>query len=218
VLLHHSAASDEGKVLLKPYCDEIISICHLNATHLRPPDFPKPVSPDNIAFGKNLTVSSVMPGYEGSEKYLVDGVSAQDNPMGFWANDPAKEKTSSIVIDLDKVVDVDEIRLQFRPIDGKYWFVPSSISFSVSSYGTKFDPISIMYLDRNGGEAGPYVNTTCLPKENSTYNSQLWRYKIAGGNCKGRYIRIDLGQSQRIDEPYKGTLELTEIEIAETGK
>ncbi len=218
VLLNHSAASDEGKALLKPYCDEIISICHLNATHLRPPDFPKPASPDNIAFGKNVTVSSVMPGYEGSEKYLVDGVSAQDNPMGFWANDPAKEKTSSIVIDLDKVVDVDEIRLQFRPLEGKYWFVPSSISFSVSTYGTKFDPISVMYLDGNGGEAGPYVNTTCLPKENSAYTPQLWRYKIAGGNCLGRYIRIELGQSQRVEEPYKGTLELTEIEITGTGK
>ncbi|MHB1456792.1 MAG: discoidin domain-containing protein [Armatimonadota bacterium] len=218
ILQNHPITSDEAKQLLKPYCDEIISICHLTATHLRPPDFPKPMSPDNIAFGKPVTASSTLPEYEGSEKYLVDGVSAQDNPMGFWVSDPSKENTSSITIDLGKQVEVDEIRLQFRPIDGKYWFVPSSMSFSVSSDGTNFDTISIMYLDGKGGEAGPFVSTTNLPKENSSYTPELWRYRVAGGSRMGRYIRVELGQSQRVEGPFKGTLELTEIEITGTSK
>lgn len=214
ILLHNSPASKDTQDMLKPYTDDIIKISSLYNTHLRPPDFLKSSSPNNAAFGKKVTVSSTHKEYAGSEMCLVNGILPESNPQDFWVNDPEIEKTSAVTIDLDEVTDIDEIRLQFRSIEGRYWFVPSSVAFYGSIDGVNFDPISIMYLDPSGIEYGPFVSVKTLPKEDSAYIPELTRFKIAGGSRSARYVRVELGESQRQVEPFKGMIELTEIEIS----
>ncbi|MHB1001476.1 MAG: discoidin domain-containing protein [Armatimonadota bacterium] len=213
VLAKHPATDPKAQAALEPFCEEIVEICHLQNTHLRPPDFPQKTTGNNLAFGKNVTASSTLPGYEGSAKFLVDGYLPHDSPQSFWVNDPSKEKTSSIVIDLGESKQINEIRLQFREINGKYMFIPSNVTFSVSDDNIEFYPLSILYIDPNGGVAGPYVSTVCVPAEDSDFVQALWRYKLVGSK-QCRYIRIDLGASQRTNEPYLGIIELTEVEVS----
>ena len=46
-----------------------------------------------------------------------------------------------------------------------------------------------------------------------SYSADFWRYKVAGGSRPGRYLRVELGASQHLEEPWAGTLELVEVQV-----
>lgn len=211
IVSEHGARSLDAQKMLKPYCDEVTEVYHAQHTELRPPDLMEQVSPENVAYGKPVTASSTLPGYEGSEARLVDGFLAQHDAESFWVNDPSRGERSWVTIDLGTVTEIREIKLQFRNIEGKFWFIPSEVTFLTSQDGAAFAPLSITFVDADGTALGPFVTCSHLPKEDSPYISAFWRYRTAG--AEGRYLRIDLGRSQHQATPYAGTVELTEVEV-----
>jgi hypothetical protein len=125
----------------------------------------------------------------------VDGVLSEDDPENFWVSDPAKEKTSWLLLDIAKTVPVKEVRLQFRGIYGVFWFVPTTVGIEVSEDGKAFESVA---------------TPSDVPKEGDPYSPRLWPYPVGKS---ARYIRVNLGPSQHLAAPYPGTLELTEIQV-----
>lgn len=145
--------------------------------------------------GRPVAASSTNPVCPESERLLTDGVWCQDDPMNFWAHDPAKEKTAHLVVDLGESKAIKEVHIQFRGLYGTFWFVPSKVSFAVSEDGKEYRTVAA---------------TEDLPKEGDPYRAEFRKYAV---DAKGRYVRLELGPSQHTREPYPGVLELTEIEI-----
>jgi hypothetical protein len=187
--------SPEAQAALQPLCDEIVRLYHAERTFIRPARFPEPQSTSSLSFGRPVAVSSTLPQCAGSEACLTDGILAQDPGDNFWAHDAAREKTAWVVVDLGAERDISEVRVQFRHLDGVFWFVPSSITIETSDIGAQ------------------YVTVTAfpqLPKEGAPYSPDFWRCPVS---ARGRYVRLLLGPSQHTEQPLPGTLELTEIEI-----
>ncbi len=213
ILSEGSVREEATQQQLQPVCDELVRICSLQATHLRPPAFPQPVGEDNLAYGRPVTASSTARGYQGIEGKLTDGWLAQDDGENFWVNDRDSESASWVVIDLGKSLPISEVQLQFRDIGGTYWFIPSVLSFSTSEAGQEWSPLTFLTVHEGGGEAGPWLQTNHVPKEGAPYSADFWRYKVAGGSRPGRYLRVELGASQHLEEPWAGTLELVEVQV-----
>jgi hypothetical protein len=191
--------SPEAQAALEPLCAELRTLYHADParTFIRPPDFPRPRPADatNQARGRPVTASSCNAGYQGSEQALVDGTYAEEDGENFWVHDPQRERTAWVTIDLGQAAKVREVRLQFRGIFGVFWFVPVSVAVSTSPDGTTFSPA---------------VTSDRVPKEGAEYAPALWSYPLGQ---EGRYVRIELGPSQHVQEPYAGTLELVEVEV-----
>lgn len=212
----HDIRNTDTHKLLKKYCDEITDICYTHKTHLKPPEFPAAADSENIAYRKKATVSSSMPGYENREKHITDNNIASDSMENFWVNDPTKEKTSWVIIDMENETEIKEIKLGYRLIENIYRFIPQNVSFEISIDGQTFEPFTIVayHPENTLAPAGPFVVTTMTPTENSKGdNSHLWTYKISEGGKKGRFLKINLGESQCQTDPYKGLLELTEVMV-----
>jgi len=191
--------SPEAQAALGPLCAEIRTIYHADPaqTSIRPPDFPRvrPAAAANLARGRPVTASSCNPAYQGSEQAIVDGIYAEDDGENFWVHDPWREPTAWVAIDLGKAVRVREVRLQFRGLYGVFWFIPTTVGLSVSPDGTTF---------------APAVVSERVPKEGAEYAPALWAYPLGQ---EGRVVRVELGPSQHVNEPYPGTLELVEVEV-----
>ncbi len=186
----------EAQAALKPYADELVALYHAQNSFIRPPAFPEPRVPgDNLAEGRMVTASSVHPDYPGCEQSLTNGVYAQEDGEDFWVDDVHKEKTSWVSIDLGKPAAIKEVRLQYRGIYGNFWFIPTTVSFAVSQDGVEWT------------DAG---TSTQVPVEGTPYSPKLWAYPIGK---EGRFVRITLGPSQHVAEPFPGTLELVEVEV-----
>ena len=224
VVKHQGHLSLEARNALAPLFDELERIYHVtNATlkFSRPPLLPGRVarknlrmgewqpseeSRHNLALNRPVKVSSTYPGaiYLGAEGALVDGVfDDNDKPQepwwrndetGFWASDPARDKTPWILIDLGQSKSLTKARLQFRSVAGKYFAVPSSLTFSISDDGRTFRKLS---------------TTRNLPKEGSAYSPEFWPYPIGQA---GRYLRIDCGKPQP-STLAQGAIEFTEIQV-----
>jgi len=180
---------------LQALCDELVRIYHASDTFIRPPPLPQPRDPRNLAFRRQALVSSCQPGYESRAAHLTDGVLAQGDAENFWCHDPAQEETATVTVDLGRRASVAQVRLQFRGLHGVYWFVPGSVDVSVSDDGTTFRPAA---------------TTHELPREGAAYSPEL--LSLAVGR-DARYVRVTLGRSQHQEEPYRGVLELTELEV-----
>ncbi len=194
VLKTQGAASAEGQAALKPLADEIIRIYHADDTFIRPAAFPAPRDVGNLAFGRPVTVSSTHPDCPGSEGTLTNGVFSQDDSQDFWAQDPTKDKTPQVTLDLGAVKPIKEVRLQFRGLYGTFWFIPTTITFEGSSDNQQFE--RVLVSDK-------------VPKEGAPYSPDLWTYPL---NRPARYLRLTLGASQHTGDQYAGIVELTEIE------
>ncbi len=92
-------------------------------------------------------------------------------------------------------------------------FVHPSVTICVSEDGREDQPQSIVFVSPDGSEAGPFVETVCVPVEGAVYSPNLWRYRLVDRNKRARYVRLLLGPSQRQTEPYAGVVELTEVEV-----
>lgn len=180
---------------LRELADELVAIYHAEHTFIRPPPLPKPPDPDNIAFGRPVSVSSCLAGYEGRPAQLVDGVLAQDDGENFWCHDREAEETAHVTVDLGEPTQIREVRLQYRGIHGVFWFVPEDLEFQVSADGQDFRTVA---------------RSSAVPVEESPYAADLRSYPIG---AEGRYVRVLLGPSQHKGDQYAGTLELTEVEV-----
>ncbi|MCE5218357.1 discoidin domain-containing protein, partial [bacterium] len=179
----------EGQEALRPLCDELVALYHAQDSFIRPPAFPVArTDAEQLALGRPVKVSSTSPEYAGCEQMLTDGVYAEEDGQNFWVHDLRKEKTAWVQVDLGKPVAVKEVRLQYRGIRRQFWFVPTSLRFEVSEDGERFE---------DAGESSR------VPQEGAAYSPKLWAYPIGK---TGRYLRIHLGQSQHVEEPYAGTL------------
>ncbi|MBI2302479.1 MAG: discoidin domain-containing protein [Armatimonadetes bacterium] len=189
-----------AQAALKPLCDELVGIYHADRTFIRPPAFPvpKPGEADNLALNCPVKASSTHPDFAGCEQMLTDGVYSQDDGKNFWVHDFHQGPVAWVVIDLGKPVNITQVRLQFRGLWGKYWFIPANLGFAVSADGEQFEDAGA--ADR-------------VPREGDPYDAKPWAYDI---DRPGRYLRISLGPSQHLGDQYAGTLELVEVEV--TGK
>lgn len=224
VVKHQGHQSLEARKALAPLFDELEKIYHVtNATlkFSRPPLLPGRVarknlrmgewelseeSKRNLALNRPINVSSTHPGnfYIGAEGALIDGVFDdnekpqepwwRNDETGFWASDPARDKTPWILIDLGQPKPLAKARLQFRGVAGKYFAVPSSLTFSISDDGRIFRELS---TSRN------------LPSEGSAYSPAFWSYPIGQA---GRYVRIECGEPQP-SKIAQGVIEFTEIQV-----
>jgi hypothetical protein len=187
----------EAQAALKPLADELVTIYHGQDSFIRPPAFPEPRAPgDNLAQDCPVTASSTNPEYAGSERMLTNGVYAEEDGEDFWVHDVGKEKTAWVSIDLGKPTAIKEVRLQYRGIFGQFWFIPTTVSFAVS---------------RDGHEWTDAGTSSRVPVEGTPYSPKLWAYSLGKEGC---FVRITLGPSQHVAEPFAGTLELVEAEVA----
>ena len=158
-------------------------------------EFPRPGDLSSLSRGRPLVASSTAPDFRGSEKMLVDGVLAQDDPMNFWVHDVTKEESASVTVDLGEACGIGDVRLQFREIHGVFWFVPTRLAIAVSS---------------DGGEYETVLESERVPREGTHYSPDFWPYRCGR---TARYVRVSLGPSQHTGDRYAGCLELTEIEV-----
>jgi hypothetical protein len=198
ILKHGEAHEKAVQAELTPLCDEIRAIYHVDSRTLdavRPPDYPPPPDPKALARGKRVAASSTHPEHAGSERMLTDGILSQDDASNFWIQDPNREKTATLTVDLGAIHAVREVRLQFRCIHGVYWFVPATVIVAVSDDGATFIPVS---------------HSANMPREGTEYSPDFWTCRIGR---RTRYVRVGLGPSQHTKPPFPGVLELTELEV-----
>lgn len=188
-------ATPEAQAALQPLADEISAIYHATDTFIKPPAFVLPHGTPNLASGRPVVVSSHNPECPERELMLTDGVLAQDDGENFWAHDPSVETTPMVTVDLGAVKPVREVRLQYRGLYGQFWFIPTTITIEVSSDG----------VDWHYG-----LETDRVPVEATPYSPELWSYPVV---ARARYLRLTLGPSQHVMDPYPGVVELTEIEV-----
>ena len=191
VLKNKGYRTADARAALTPLCDELVEIYHAQDGFIRPP------IPGNIAFRKPIEGSSDHPDLGYPPAVLVNGICAQHHQADYWAHDPAKEKTATLVVDTGTVVGIKEARIQFRESDGLFRYVPESVSFDVSVDGKTFEPVGTL---------------TNVPKEGAPYSTPFGVCRIGK---KARYVRINLGPSQCINEndPYPGMLQLAEVQV-----
>ncbi len=191
VAKNNGYTSAKARAVLEPLRDELSRIyCRGNWV------FPLPkIDPSNLAYEKPVTVSSTVPGRENSVQFLVDGAGTEHDPENFWAHDPAKEKTAWVCVDLGQSVPIHQVRLGFRNLGGQYAFIPESVGVAVSEDGKDFAVV---------------LDSKEVPAEGAKYSNRPWVYKVGK---TGRYLRINLGPSQRKQPTHAGTLELTEIQV-----
>jgi hypothetical protein len=203
-------AAPEDLSALKPLHTELASTYHWDYSKDGPEGwvFHLPPLPDprDLSYLRPVTVSSTLRDYENSSANLVDGDFGGGNSSSFWVQDATKEKTAWACVDLGKSAHVEEVRLGFRNLGGKYAFVPSSLSYEVSDDGRTFTPAGASTkVPKEGDEV---ANTASLPGTSPA--TRPWAYAIGK---LARYLRVNLGVSQRKQPPFAGTLELTEIQV-----
>jgi hypothetical protein len=200
-------ATPEERAALTPLRDELERI-YQGAKWV----FPLPALPDprNLSYLRPVTVSSTLPRLAGSAARLVDGDFGGNDPLfvdedfdgsdasRFWAHDPSKEKTAWVCVDLGRPAQIQAVRVVFRRLGAKFAFVPSELRFEVSDDGKAFTP------------AGA---STDVPKEGDVVAKGVPVWKAYGVGRNGRYLRVNLGVSQRKQPLFAGTLELTEIQV-----
>lgn len=158
------------------------------------------------SFGNRpVKISSTFPGtyYIGAEGALVDGVfDDNDKPQepwwrndetGFWASDQARDKTPWILIDPGQPQPLAKVRLQFRSVAGKYFAVPSSLTFSVSDDGHTFRNLS---------------TSRYMPNDGNAYSPAFWSFPL---EATARYLQIDCGKRQPANN-IPNIIEFTEIQ------
>jgi hypothetical protein len=205
--------SPQARQALAPSFEEIRRIYHLKketGDWLCPPPLPDEpklarANSHNLAFNRAVQVSSTFPGVEfiGAEWALVDGLLADERPdyifrtdsPPFWASDLARDKTPWILLDLGERTEIKEVRLQFRNLQGKLAFLPSSVALAVSDNGRDFETL---------------LSSDQVPKEGAPYSPQLWPYPIGRA---ARYLRVSFGPSQRTTDFYPGLIELVELQV-----
>lgn len=158
-------------------------------------EFPRPGDLATLSRGCPVAASSTAPDFKGSERMLTDGVLAQDDPQNFWVHDVAKGESAWLTVDLGAARMVGQVRLQFREIHGRFWFVPTGVSIAVSDDGEAFETV---------------LESTQVPREGAAYSPDFWSYPCAR---TARHVRVLLGASQHSGDKYAGCLELTEIEV-----
>ncbi|MBP5274762.1 MAG: discoidin domain-containing protein, partial [Abditibacteriota bacterium] len=215
IIAEKSAADKDTQKRLKPWCDRITRLCSLQKSHLKPPAFPSPKDPGNLAWGRPCRATSCLEGYENSARCLTDGVFCADDPENFWASS-RDDAEPEITIDLGEEKELKTIALRFRSINGIYRFVPSQVRFFISPDGLDFRPVAVLGIRPDNTlhteNADPVSRS--VPAENSPADpSHKWEYSVMPGPVRARYVKIAAGPSQCNEEPWSGLIELTETEI-----
>lgn len=182
---------------LRPLLDELATIYEVSPASRWVVHLPVPKA-GNLAFGRPVTASSVLPGHLVAVGNLVNGIDQSGSEtFDLWENDPKPGVEDWITIDLGSVQPITTVKLQFSR-NAKYGTtfsgVPQSVALAVSADGTSFSP------------AGA---SSEVPVEGAPYKARYWEYA-----CKqpGRFVRISFGAAQGTG-PAAGRLRLAEIEV-----
>jgi F5/8 type C domain len=200
ILKNQGYMTKEAQAALTPLRDELLALYYDQGKSrpIGPPPLPPPPNPGNLAFGKKVEVSSTSIRSTTSRGFadsLTDGITGAFDYYNYWAHDASKEETATITIDLGKSLAIREARLEYRRIKDVYWFIAESLLFEVSDDGKTWKKA---------------LETKEVPKEGAPYERDFWSYPL---NTNGRYLRLQLGKSQKQNGYYAGTLELAEIEV-----
>jgi len=149
--------------------------------------------PANLALRCPVKASSCSPPRPGSEKLLVDG-NLSRHPGQFWASDPAKERISTMMLDLGAVQRIRDVRLWFRNLNGRFGFVPQQVVVAVSDDGREFNNV---------------LESRDVPQEGAPY---VHAPRIYAVQRTGRYLRVSVGPSQRTGS-FAGMNQLFQIQV-----
>ncbi len=141
------------------------------------------------------SASSSLDAAHGPEK-ACDGILASDDESNLWGSPNHKDVGSWWQADLGKVTAIPEVQVQFRVIQGRYYFAPKTITFQVSDDGETWSTV----LGKSDNTPGP----------NSASTGKRHAYAI---NAKGRFLRLlfEEGTDTIIGE-YK-LVELVEVNV-----
>lgn len=160
----------------------------------------------NVALRKPVKTSSTANFSGSSKENLVDGIDTFITNENYWAHDPQKEENAWIEIDLQQIVPIKEVRLQFRNILGKFTYIPQYVGFEVSTDGEDFAAVPVATTE----VPELVLHTRDVPVEGNSYSQQYWVYAVPN---KARFVRVILGPSQHTASQFEGVLQLTEVMV-----
>ncbi|MCP4211915.1 MAG: hypothetical protein GY764_10620 [Halieaceae bacterium] len=102
-----------------------------------------------------------------------DGILSSQDEENFWASAKHQDVGAWWQKDLRKKIPIAKVQIQFRGFDGRYHFVPKTISFQVSDDGKDWTTVVSKSAD--------------VPANNSPYTATMHTYGI---NAEGRYVRL----------------------------
>ena len=129
-----------------------------------------------------------------------DGVRASQDENNFWASANRQDVGAWWRKDLGNRLSIEKIRIQFRGFDGRYHFVPKTITFQVSDDGKTWTTAVSKSAD--------------VPANNSPYAATMHTYDI---NAKGRYVRVLFEDGTDDEVNNNKVVELVEVEVVRAG-
>ena len=129
-----------------------------------------------------------------------DGVRASQDENNFWASANRQDVGAWWRKDLGNKLSIEKIRIQFRGFDGRYHFVPKTITFQVSDDGKTWTTAVSKSAD--------------VPANNSPYAATMHTYDI---NAKGRYVRVLFEDGTDDEVNNNKVVELVEVEVVRAG-
>ena len=125
-----------------------------------------------------------------------DGILASDDVQNFWASANGQDVGAWWQTDLGQIINIAEIQVHFRAFDGRYHFVPKTITFKLSDDGKDWRTAISKSAD--------------VPANNSVFSDKFYRYLI---NAKGRYVRLlfEDGTDDRVIDDK--AVELVEVNV-----
>jgi hypothetical protein len=129
-----------------------------------------------------------------------DGVRASQDENNFWASANRQDVGAWWRKDLGNRLSIEKIRIQFRGVDGRYHFVPKTITLQVSDDGKTWTTAVSKSAD--------------VPANNSPYAATMHTYDI---NAKGRYVRLLFEDGTDDEVNNNKVVELVEVEVVRAG-
>jgi hypothetical protein len=175
---------------------ELIKIYHAeNAEPVVRPPLPKKSPPRD-----STTVASSEFSADCHAGKACDGVRASQDEKNFWASANRQDVGAWWRKDLGNRHSIEKIRIQFRGFDGRYHFVPKTITFQVSDDGKTWTTAVSKSAD--------------VPANNSPYAATMHTYDI---NAKGRYVRLLFEDGTDDEVNNNKVVELVEVEVVRAG-
>ena len=125
---------------------------------------------------------------------------ASQDENNFWASANRQDVGAWWRKDLGNRLSIEKIRIQFRGFDGRYHFVPKTITFQVSDDGKTWTTAVSKSAD--------------VPANNSPYAATMHTYDI---NAKGRYVRVLFEDGTDDEVNNNKVVELVEVEVVRAG-
>ena len=129
-----------------------------------------------------------------------DGVRASQDENNFWASANRQDVGAWWRKDLGNKLSIEKIRIQFRGFDGRYHFVPKTITLQVSDDGKTWTTAVSKSAD--------------VPANNSPYAATMHTYDI---NAEGRYVRLLFEDGTDDEVNNNKVVELVEVEVVRAG-